>query len=253
MAKLALAAGEDAQFRDGIVQLLLGRRTADVAARAGGETVLVYRIVPKSLVTFLGQGRIAGLDYGERGGPIVCRIEDYQAFSSPEVGSAEAAIPRAREMLSLSEERYAEIVDRSTTPDAPQHAEEASASFVSTYVTIRDQVLKAWDYRCAVTGIRFGPRDAPSRLEVIAIRPREMGGPLHVRNCLPLVAMAARAWQQGWIAAGPGLDLVAVQNRLDPDLLEKMRPEGRLLVPDHPGLAPDPQHIAYHREHVFAH
>jgi hypothetical protein len=253
VARLALAAGETAQFHNGTVQLLLDRRTADAAARAGGQTVLLYRIVPKSLVTFLGQGRIARLEYRERAASIACRIEDYRAFAAPEVSSSEAAIPRARIMLPLSDERFAEIVDRSATSDTAQHAEEASAPFVSTYLTVRDQVLRAWNYRCAVTGTRFAPTDAPSRLEVIAIRPRAAGGPLHVQNCLPLVAMAASAWRQGWIAAGPGLDILAVQNRLDPDLLERMRPEGTLLVPDRPELAPDPEHVTYHREHVFAH
>jgi hypothetical protein len=253
LAKLALAAGEGAQFRGSTVYLLLDRRTADAAARAGGDTVLIYRIIPKSLVTFLGEGRLAALDYGKDRGPIECRIENYRQFTTPEVSSAEAGMPRARTMLALSEERFSELVARSATPMESRSVEEATAPFVSTYITIRDQVLKAWHYRCAVTGNRFPAKDAPARLEVIAIRPRDMGGPLHVQNCLPLVASAAQAWRQGWIAVGPELDILAVQNRLDPDLLEQMRPDGRLLVPDRPERAPDPQHLAFHREHVFAH
>lgn len=253
MARLGLAAGEDARFVGDSVVLPLDRRAADAAARAGGQTVLIYQIVPRSLVTFLGRGRVAGLTYPAERGPIMCRVEDYAPFLAPEVSSAEASLPRAQLMLSLSDERFAEIFEHGTVlPELA--ADEAPAPYLGTYLTIRDQVLAAWDYRCAVTGQRYAPQGkAACELEVIPIRPREMGGPLHVRNCLPLTPKAADAWRRGWIAAGPGLQMLAVLDRLEPDLLEQMRPEGQLLVPANAALVPDAEHLAFHREHVFAH
>jgi hypothetical protein len=66
-----------------------------------------------------------------------------------------------------------------------------------------------------------------------------------------MVAAAARAWEQGHISVGASGDLVAVLDKLDPDLLEQMDRGGRLLLPDDPTLRPDPADLAFHRQHIF--
>jgi hypothetical protein len=242
-----------AYFRATDVVLGVDRRTAGAAAGEGGRDVLLYQLVPRSFVRFLGLGRVSGLTFGGERDPVSCRIEQVRAFASPITSPEEAALPRVQSMLSLSDVRFAEILAAADITDAA--AEEANATFApdaKTYEAIYRRVLERWDYRCAVTGRRFPQATGThSELRLVAIRPREQGGPLHVRNYLPMVEEAARAWQRGDISVTDGLEFVAVQDRLSPDLLEKMRPDGRLLVPDGAALGPDPEHLAFHRIRVF--
>lgn len=252
MVRLALAAGDEATFEGERAMLPVDRRTGDAAARTGGGPVLVYRVLPETFVLFVGRGRIAGIEYGvDR--VVTVRLDSYAAFQAPVPATGELHLPRVRAMLSLSDERAAEINRAGrAAPEGPALEESQARLSPETYVAVRDQVLRNWDYRCAITGQRDEPRRGQRpALDVVAIRPREVGGPLHVRNFLPLIPLAARAWERGDISAGPGFDIIAVQNRLDPELLERMAMSGRLVLPDDPMLGPDPEQIAYHRRHVF--
>ena len=88
--------------------------------------------------------------------------------------------------------------------------------------------------------------------DIVAIRPREFGGALHTRNYMPMVPIAARAWEHGVISIGANGDVIADLSALDPDLLESMDSGGRLLLPDDPSRHPDPANLAYHRQHIFS-
>ena len=39
--------------------------------------------------------------------------------------------------------------------------------------------------------------------------------------------------------------------QIDPELLERINPDGRLLVSDNPLLCPTPENLAWHRRHIF--
>ena len=114
------------------------------------------------------------------------------------------------------------------------------------------QVLERWDYRCAVTGERFpGATPLHEELEVAMIRPQALGGPLHVRNYLPMVTEAAELWLHGNMTVTDSLLLSFVFDRVDPNLLRRIPSGFRLIVPTDPELRPDPAHLAFHRQHVF--
>jgi hypothetical protein len=252
--RLALALdGGTPQPRSAV--LSIDRRTAALAARAGGTSVLLYQLVSDSLVVFRGTGRIAALEYGAERGPVICRIDSFRAFETPVVSEAEARLPRVRMLLLLSDERVAEVLREGRSPGGPPALEEQAIPFSDdqAYATIESQVLERWRFTCAVTGERYDAKVPATRLFVVPIRPRPRGGPLHARNYLPMVEPAARAWTLGHISAGPQLDFLAVLDQLDAGLLERMRREGKLLVPGGVEFGPDPDHLAYHRTHVFAH
>lgn len=233
----------------------VNRRTAGVAAQAGGGTVLLYHLVTDAFVVFRGIGRIAALEYGAELGPVLCRIDDYRGFAAPVVGEAESRVRGVRSMLWLDAERVAEIVAQGTAPGPPAGMEEPASVFDAdrTFAAIEEEVLRRWDSRCAVTGEQVPASGGSVPLFVVPIRPRTLGGPLHVRNFLPMVEVAARAWTFGHISAGPQLDMLAVLDALELDLLERMHSEGKLLVPAVEDWWPDPEHLAFHRTHVFAH
>jgi predicted restriction endonuclease len=129
-----------------------------------------------------------------------------------------------------------------------------AAPTLETYEAIYRLVLSVYGYRCALTGEQFGPDFGliHPHLEVIAIRPREAGGPLQINNYLALEEHAARAF-------GSGLFLVEDDYQItvpNPDALPKalavrLHPGGRLLVPREALFQPSPAHLAFHRRTVL--
>ena len=238
-----MAAGREARVQGGQVLLPVDRRTASAAARFGGDAALLYEYVPETAVLCLGQGRVAGVRFPDEAGAVV-ELENYVTFVTPVPRRAELTLPRARSMLRLEDEVHAAILREAGIPLADDGAQEAQTS-LATRVGIKRQVLRNWGNRCAITGQGRG-------LDIVAIRPRETGGLLHARNYMPMVPLAAAAWEQGVIAVGPSGDVVADLARLDPDLLESMDRSGRLLLPKKPELHPDPADLSFHLHHVFA-
>lgn len=238
----------------------LDDRTSQAVFRSIHDGILLYRHVAKTFVMFLGLGRVAGCTVGAAG-RLIWRFDELRWLAAPVISDAELQAPRVQRMLALSPERFIEIVAQGTTARAADKAvQEASAAFdidrragPEVYVAVHDEVLRRWDHRCAITGRRFapGPRPHPD-LQVVEIRPRRLGGPLHTANYLPMVAMAQSPWRSGAISVGPQFDFLAVLDRLEPELLKAMRPEGCLLVPDDPAFWPGAEHLAFHRTYVFA-
>ena len=277
MVKLALAIGEGSQLGGSRALLAVDQRTSREAFARLGERVLVYQFADKVFLDFVGSGTVAGVNLTSDGFRLVT-VDQYTSFAAPVTGEAELAAPGARRMLRLGDERYEEIIGLARASDRAGAAEAAvqlrDAPSLAVYLAIHDQVLRTWDYRCAVTGRQFepGPRPHP-HLRVVAIQPRERGGPLHVKNYLPMVETAERAWLTGGISVAPGSDFVAVLNgenmlsrtnsvapgsdfvavlnRLDPDLLEAMPRSGRLVLPDDEAAWPDPALLSWHFDHVF--
>jgi hypothetical protein len=133
-------------------------------------------------------------------------------------------------------------------------AEEAAAIFESavtpeTYAKVHDEVLKRWNYCCAITGKRFASSIRPHpHLTPIAIRPLAAGGPLHAANFLPLTDAAAKAFESGHIIIGDDFEMWADLYRVDPELMERTVPLGKLALPKNPELWPDRAQLKWHRQ-----
>lgn len=255
MAKLALAVDDDAQLGFDRAVLFVDARTATAAARRLGEMALLYRREAQGL-RFFARGRINAIEEPENG-RYGCRLKALVRFTVPVDGSTEAKVPGVRRMLTLPEERYVEVLEIGTAGIRPIPGDrEAKPSFeaerapLDAYLAVRAEVLRRWNYCCAITDMQFAAGEAPE-LRLVPIRPREMGGPLHASNYLPMVELAERAWLTGGLSVTEDLEFVAVMDRLDPDLLEAMPPDGKLVVPNDPALRPDAEHLAYHRTYVF--
>lgn len=260
LARLAIAIEDEWHTDDTSLVVGLDDRTSQSVFNSRRDGVLLYRHVAKTFIMFLGLGRIGGFTVAAAD-RLIWRFDELRRFPAPVISDAELQAPRIGRMLTLSPERFAEIVEQGTTVRlAGKAVQEAGAVFEGdrggngpqVYVAIHDEVLRRWDHRCAITGRKVapGPRPHPE-LRVVEIRPRRLGGPLHVANYLPMLSIAEPPWRSGAISVGPQLDFLAVLDRLEPELLEAMRPEGRLLVPDDPALWPAAEHLAYHRMHIF--
>lgn len=259
MVKLALAVEEAKRLGPDRVSFRITSRAGQLAHKAFGETIIVYQRAP-DLVLFVGSGRVLGLDF-EAPGFDSLRLGDYRAFPAPVPSDAagEARDPGVRRSLSLDEARFDEILRLAATADVTALAE-AQAVFahdrqagLDAYLKLHDRVLQRWKHRCVFTGKQFRPADTRPHphLRVVAIRPRELGGQLHVRNYLPMVAEVEHAWTSGHLTLGPSFGFQVSERLIDPELHERLLPLGRLDLPGEPSLWPDPESVAYHRLNIF--
>lgn len=132
------------------------------------------------------------------------------------------------------------------------YSDDASASH-ERLALLYAAVLSAYDHSCAMTGLAGKPALGVmlEGLEVVAIRPLADGGALHVSNFLCLCDAARTAFERGHIAIGPELELLADLSRIDPELLERLNPLGRLRPPEGAQAQPDPAALAQHRHVIF--
>ncbi len=260
MARLALALDRDVPEGADTLALNVRGRTAEALFRHLGQPVLFYKVVPEIMLLFLGRGRVAGLEsLGD--GRLIGRLDRVERFLAPVSAVSEASAPGVKTHLALGGERFQKVLDdagvgldagatTALAEAALQFERAARTGGAAPYLAIHDQVLGRWDYRCAFTGARFAAaRERPHPdLSVIAIQPREQGGPLHTRNFLPATADAAQAFQSGALAVGSDYGLVVAAGRIEAGLTERLLPH--LLLPEDDALWPSPELLRYHRREI---
>lgn len=135
--------------------------------------------------------------------------------------------------------------------------EEAQSGFsadhsVDAYTQFYGVVLIAYRHRCALTGASFEPPPGilHGDLDVVAIRPREQGGPLALDNYLPMIRTLTQAFREGLITLDDDYRIVVPRpDLLDRGMISALR--ATLLVPDEPHLRPASEHVAYHRRYAL--
>jgi predicted restriction endonuclease len=135
--------------------------------------------------------------------------------------------------------------------------DEAGSTFLSADLEARralyEAVLHYYNFTCAMTGAVFAAMEGiHPNLEVSAIQPLEAGGTLDVSNFIALSADADIAFQRGHLSVGPDFGLLADLSRIDPELLERLNPNGRLRLPADERAWPNEDRLAFHRADIFA-
>ena len=120
-------------------------------------------------------------------------------------------------------------------------------------VAFRRKVREAYDFRCAMSGLRL--RNGGGRPEVQAahIRPVERQGSDSVRNGLALSGTLHWMFDRGLISVAEDCETVLVShNKVPGDVVDRLiRPDGKLVLPTDPRNAPHPENLRWHRENVF--
>jgi putative restriction endonuclease len=120
-------------------------------------------------------------------------------------------------------------------------------------VAFRRKVRVAYDYRCAMSGLRL--RNGGGRPEVQAahIRPVEHGGSDSVRNGLALSGTLHWMFDRGLVSvAEDGETILVSRNKVPGEVMHRLiAPEGRLYLPADRRDRPHPQNLRWHRESVF--
>jgi hypothetical protein len=249
LVRLALAAGQGSEFAATRALVTVDSRGSDECYQRRGETILVYLHVNGVVLDFVGHGRVRSVGLDDGGGFVV-ELVPYVPFVAPVAGSAELSMPGARRLLELEDGRFDAIMAASREANALA-VEEAMADFrplptEATYLAIREQVLRAWRHRCAFTGARHS-----SNLSIVAIRPREQGGPLHVGNYLPMIAELERAWRLGHFSVGEDFRILGDLYRLAPEQQDSMVALFKMLLPDNSTDYPSAELLQWHRLNVF--
>jgi putative restriction endonuclease len=119
-------------------------------------------------------------------------------------------------------------------------------------VAFRRRVREAYDYRCAVSGLRL--RNGGGRPEVQAahIRPVERGGSDAVRNGLALSGTLHWMFDRGLISVAEDHAILVSRNKVPAEVVRRLLPEsGRLILPRDARDWPHPANLRWHRENVY--
>jgi putative restriction endonuclease len=112
-------------------------------------------------------------------------------------------------------------------------------------------VRKAYDNRCAVTGLRLINGGGRPEVQAAHIRPVEMKGPDTVRNGVALTGTAHWLFDRGLIAFEDDYTLLISPHGVPDDLDKLILPDRRLIVPKNPDWRPHPVYLRWHRERRF--
>ena len=113
-------------------------------------------------------------------------------------------------------------------------------------------VLRAYDQRCAITGLKLINGGGRAEVEAAHIRPVEANGPDIVSNGLALSGTAHWMFDRGLLSLADDLQILVSRQANDPDSIRGViNKSGYALAPGHAAERPHPHFLAWHREHCF--
>lgn len=116
----------------------------------------------------------------------------------------------------------------------------------------RRVVLRAYDERCAVTGLKLINGGGRAEVEAAHIRPVEAKGPDIVNNGLALSGTAHWMFDRGLIGLADDMTILVSRQVNDPDGVRAIiNRSGRALPPGRAADRPHPHFLQWHREHCF--
>ena len=118
----------------------------------------------------------------------------------------------------------------------------------------RGVVLRAYDQRCAITGLKLINGGGRAEVEAAHIRPVEANGPDIVSNGIALSGTAHWMFDRGLISMSDDLEILVSPQVNDPDGVHAIiNKTGRALAPHRLSDRPHPHFLQWHREQCFKH
>lgn len=174
---------------------------------------------------------------------------DFNRIVDLGLAENDAALPRidpAESSLSLQEEQ---------TPFAYEQ-DRGRVTYLGSRI-VRDRVfrrvvLRAYDQRCAVTGLRLINGGGRAEVEAAHIRPVEASGPDIISNGLALSGTAHWMFDRGLISVAENLQILISRQANDIESVRSIiNKSGCLLTPDRVSDRPHPHFLQWHRENRF--
>ena len=119
-------------------------------------------------------------------------------------------------------------------------------------VAFRRKVRSAYDFRCAMSGLRL--RNGGGRPEVQAahIKPVDRQGSDSVRNGLALSGTVHWMFDRGLVSVAADMTILISRNKVPSEVVDRLIvPGGKLCLPADLRDHPHPDNLAWHRETVF--
>jgi putative restriction endonuclease len=192
------------------------------------------------------QGRISGRAQAAVRG---LSASDFNRIVQAGLAEGDALLPRIdvlSDATSVREERL---------PFGFDETRERVSSLVSRVVrdrVFRRIVLRAYDERCAVTGLKLINGGGRAEVEAAHIRPVEANGPDIVSNGIALSGTAHWMFDRGLIGLDDDMGIIISRQANDPDSIHSVvNTSGRILLPPREADRPHPQFTRWHREHCF--
>jgi putative restriction endonuclease len=171
--------------------------------------------------------RIVGLGF-EEGVPLLPRLDDDLVLSGFDEAQAPFQFDQQRDRIDVTLSRV--VRDR----------------------VFRRVVLRAYQERCAITGLKI--INGRGRAEVAAahIRSVEASGPDIVNNGIALSGTAHWMFDRGLISLADDLEILISRQTNDPQGIRSIiNKSGRALAPRRMSDHPHPHFLKWHREHCF--
>ena len=116
----------------------------------------------------------------------------------------------------------------------------------------RRVVLRAYDERCAVTGLKLINGSGRAEAAAAHIRPVEASGPDIVSNGIALSGTAHWMFDRGLIGLADDLEILVSRQVNDPDGVRALiNKSGRAMEPRRASDRPHPHFLRWHRDHCF--
>jgi putative restriction endonuclease len=116
----------------------------------------------------------------------------------------------------------------------------------------RRVVLRAYDERCAITGLRLINGRGRADVAAAHIRPVEANGPDIVSNGIALSGTAHWMFDRGLISLSDDLKIMISRQTNDPEGIRSIiNKSGSALAPRRISDRPHPHFLKWHREHCF--
>jgi putative restriction endonuclease len=116
----------------------------------------------------------------------------------------------------------------------------------------RRVVLRAYDERCAITGLKLINGSGRAEVAAAHIRPVEASGPDIVSNGIALSGTAHWMFDRGLISLADDLEILVSRQTNDPEGVQSIiNKSGRATPPKRPSDRPHPHFLKWHREHCF--
>jgi putative restriction endonuclease len=118
-------------------------------------------------------------------------------------------------------------------------------------VAFRRQVRRAYDNRCAMTGLRLINGGGRPEVNAAHIRPVASHGPDSVRNGIALCGTAHWMFDRGLVAVEDNGRFLFADAGVPHDVRRLFNASGQLMLPDDETRRPHPQFLAFHRANIF--
>lgn len=116
----------------------------------------------------------------------------------------------------------------------------------------RGIVLRAYDQRCAISGLKLINGGGRAEVDAAHIRPVEAGGPDIVSNGIALSGTAHWMFDRGLISLADDLKILVSRQVNDPDAVRTfINPSGQAFAPVRISERPHPHFLNWHRENCF--